>query len=324
MSLLEINNLCVDYEMKRGTARAVNNVSFSLEKGETLGLIGESGCGKTTTAMSILGFVSPPGRITEGSIMFKGNDLRSYSDEQMRQLRGVTISIVRQEAQNALNPVLTVGEQIGEVLREHGIKNKKEIESRVDELLELVGLNPDRKKSYPFEFSGGMRQRVMIALAAIAEPDLMILDEPITGLDVIVQRQLLNLLANLRKKMNLTALLIAHDLSVIAEMSSRVAVMYGGYIVETAEVKELYKNPMHPYTIALLESYPRIHGEKKKLVSIPGAPPYLLDPPAGCLFADRCTKTMDICRKKVPEQIEVKGRMLRCHIYDTEKNNAKY
>jgi len=322
VALLEVNNLCVDYEMKRGTARAVNDVSFKLEQGETLGLIGESGCGKTTTAMSLLGFVTPPGRISGGSVIFKGKDLRSFSNEQMRRLRGESISIVRQEAQNALNPVLTVGSQIGEVLREHGVKNNREIEARVDQLLEMVGISPERKKSYPFEFSGGMRQRVMIALAAIAEPDLMILDEPITGLDVIVQRQLLNLLSDLRKKMNLTALLIAHDLSVIAEMCSRVAVMYGGYIVEAADVKTLYANPIHPYSKALIESYPRIRGEKKKLRSIPGAPPRLLTPPDGCMFADRCPQAMEICRKVVPEQVLAEGRLVRCHLYTGEAAHA--
>ncbi|MDC7126530.1 MAG: ABC transporter ATP-binding protein [Spirochaetales bacterium] len=315
MAILEVKDLCVDYETKKGTARAVNHVNFSINKGETLGLIGESGCGKTTTAMSLLGFVSPPGRITGGSVIFKGEDIRNYNDEQMRKLRGASISIVRQEAQNALNPVLRVGDQIGEVLREHGEKNNKLIEERIDYQLEMVGISPKRKKSYPFEFSGGMRQRVMIALAAIAEPDLMILDEPITGLDVIVQRQLINLLAELRAKMGLTALLISHDLSVIAEMSDRVAVMYGGYIAEEADVVSLYKNSKHPYSSALIESYPRIRGEKKTLKSIPGAPPKLLTPPDGCMFADRCQKAKDICFKQVPESVVVDGHRLRCHLY---------
>ena len=319
MALLEVQNLCVDYEMKRGTARAVNNASFNLEEGETLGLIGESGCGKTTTAMSLLGFVSPPGRISQGSIIFKGRDLRTCGAEEMRNIRGKSISIVRQEAQNALNPVLTVGSQIAEVLTEHGVRGRREIEKRVDKQLEMVGINPERKNSYPFEFSGGMRQRVMIALAAISEPDLMILDEPITGLDVIVQRQLLNLLSELKKKMNLTALLIAHDLSVIAEMSSRVAVMYGGYIVEAGDVVSLYKNPLHPYSKALIESYPKIHGEKKQLKSIPGSPPRLLTPPEGCMFADRCPQASKVCLKKVPEQTIVDGRSIRCHLYAGEK-----
>ncbi|MDC7225685.1 MAG: ABC transporter ATP-binding protein [Spirochaetales bacterium] len=322
MSLLEVKNLCVDYEMRRGTARAVNNVNFTLEKGETLGLIGESGCGKTTAAMSILGFVTSPGRIAEGEVIFKGKNLRNFTDEQMRQLRGMSMSIVRQEAQNALNPVLTVGEQIGEVLREHGIRNKIDVEDRVDSLLEMVGISPERKKSYPFEFSGGMRQRVMIALAAIAEPELMILDEPITGLDVIVQRQLLNLLNDLKNKMNLTALLIAHDLSVIAEMCSRVAVMYGGFIVEKADVVDLYEKPLHPYSKALIESYPRIHGEKKKLVSIPGSPPHLLSPPESCLFAERCKKATEKCFRCIPEETIIDSRMVRCHLYSEEECNV--
>ncbi len=319
MNLLEVKDLCVDYEMKKGTARAVNNVNFELKKGETFGLIGESGCGKTTTAMALMGFVSPPGRISQGSVEFKGEDIRTYSKEKMRQLRGNSISIVRQEAQNALNPVLTIGDQIAEVLKEHGVTNQSEVDARVKKQLEMVGITPDRKNSYPFEFSGGMRQRVMIALAAICEPDLMILDEPITGLDVIVQRQLLTLLTDLRKKMNLTALLIAHDLAVIAEMCDRVAVMYGGYIVENAEVAKLYEEPKHPYSKALIESYPKITGEKKELKSIPGAPPKLLEKPDGCLFADRCPQAMPVCRKTVPELIDVDGSQVRCHLYGGNK-----
>ncbi len=315
-NLLEVKNLKVYFMTRRGPAQAVDNVSFSIKKNDTLGLIGESGCGKTTTAMSIMRFVKPPGQIVSGSIKYMGEDLVPMTDERIRQIRGKEISIVRQEAQNALNPVITVGKQITEMIHEHESIAKETGFLRARKQLDMVGIDDNRIKSYPHEFSGGMKQRVMVAIATACNPKFLILDEPTTGLDVIVQRQILAMLSDLKKKLDLTAIFISHDLSVVAETCDRVAVMYAGKIMEESDTISLYSNPLHPYSKALIGAYPSLKGDLKKLKSIPGAPPSLIDPPHGCRFAPRCESAQDVCRTKEPEVIDIKGRKVACHMVD--------
>ncbi|MCD6599466.1 MAG: ABC transporter ATP-binding protein [Dehalococcoidia bacterium] len=315
MALLEVRNLKIYYFTREGVVKAVDGISFSVSEDETLGLIGESGCGKTTAVFSILRFVVPPGRIVGGEIIFEGRDIIPLSDEEMRLLRGEGIAMVFQGAQNALNPVMTVGKQISEVILEHESITKEEAWERAKSQLELVGIGSERVNSYPHEFSGGMKQRVMVAIATACNPRLLIMDEPVTGLDVIVQRQLLALTNSLREKMRLPIIFITHDLSVIAETCDNVAVMYAGKIVEKGDTVSLYKDPLHPYSKGLIGSYPSVRGEKKELKSIPGAPPRLINPPVGCRFYPRCPYAMDICEIEEPELKNVgDNRLVACHL----------
>lgn len=313
-NLIEVENLKVYFMTRRGPAKAVDNVGFSIKEKQTLGLIGESGCGKTTAAMSLMRFVKPPGKVVGGSIRFMGEDIVPMTEEQIRQIRGKKISIVRQEAQNALNPVLTIGRQITEMIREHESVTKDMALARALKQLNLVGINDKRVTSYPHEFSGGMKQRAMVAIATACNPKFLILDEPTTGLDVVVQRQLLWMLKNLKKELNLTAAFISHDLSVVAETCDRVAVMYAGKIMEESDTVSLYNNPLHPYSKALIQAYPALKGAKKQLKSIPGAPPSLIDPPPGCRFAPRCELAQSICSKKEPKVNTIDGRKVACHM----------
>ncbi len=298
---------------RRGAAKAVDDVGFSIAPKETLGLIGESGCGKTTTAMSIMQFVNPPGKIVGGTIRYNGKDMIPMTEEQIRRLRGKEISIVRQEAQNALNPVMTIGRQITEMILEHESVTKETALARAKKQLNLVGISDNRVNSYPHEFSGGMKQRVMVAIATACNPKFLILDEPTTGLDVIVQRQILVMLRGLKKELGLTAVFISHDLSVVAETCDRVAVMYAGKIIEQSDTVSLYQNPLHPYSKALIGAYPSLKGERKKLKSIPGAPPGLISPPEGCRFAPRCEQAQSICETREPESKKIDGRIVACH-----------
>ncbi|TET26881.1 MAG: ABC transporter ATP-binding protein [Dehalococcoidia bacterium] len=314
MALLEVEHLKIYYFTRQGAVKAVDDISFTLDKDKTLGLIGESGCGKTTMVFALMRFVAPPGRIVAGKIIFEGRDILTISDKEMRRLRGPGIAMVFQSAQNALNPVMTVGKQIVEEILEHESVTKEEAWERARKQLELVGISGDRIKSYPHEFSGGMKQRVMIAIATACNPRLLILDEPVTGLDVIVQRQLLTLLSDLREELHLPIIFITHDLAVVAETCGEVAVMYAGKIVEQASTVSLYKEPAHPYSQALMKSYPSIKGKKGKLRSIPGAPPGLTNPPVGCRFHPRCPYVMDICRQEEPIFKQRDGRLVACHL----------
>ena len=315
MALLKVENLKIHYFTRAGAVKAVDDVSFSVDENETLGLIGESGCGKTTTVFSIMKFVTPPGRIVGGKIIFEGRDILTLSDEELRLLRGQGITMVLQAAQNALNPVMTIGKQITEVIGEHEQVSKEIARERARNQLELVGLRSEIANCYPHELSGGMKQRVGIAIATVCNPRLLLLDEPVTGLDVIVQRQLLNLINDLRKQLELPIILITHDLSVIAQTCSKIAVMYAGKIVEQADVISLYENPLHPYSRLLIETFPSIKGEKSKISSIPGAPPGLLNPPVGCNFHPRCPSAMDICRSEEPVSMARDGHLVACHLF---------
>ncbi len=318
--LLEVKNLKTFFFTEEGVVKAVNDVSFEVGEGETLGLVGESGCGKSVTSLSIMKLIpNPPGKIISGSILFEGQDIVNISENDMHTIRGNKISMIFQEPMTALNPVFTVGHQISEVFTLHQNISKKEAKEKTIELLKIVGIPEPEKRfnQYPFELSGGMRQRVMIAMALTCNPKLLIADEPTTALDVTIQAQILELIKDMQKKFNSAVILITHDLAVIAETVDHVAVMYAGVIVEKTEVKELFKNPMHPYTIGLLNSIPILGQRGKELQEIPGRVPNLIDLPKGCYFADRCNKRMPICSQQDCELKEVKpGHFVRCFLYN--------
>ena len=297
--------------------RAVENVSFKVEQGEALGIAGESGSGKSTIALSLLRILPAGGHIRKGKIVFNGKDLVPLSEPEMRKFRWKGISIVFQGAMNAMNPVYKVGDQIGEAitLHEEGVSSS-DVKERVAKLLETVGIEPSRANNYPHEFSGGMRQRALIAMALAANPALMIGDEPGTALDVIVQAQTLRLLRDLKDRLGLSMIMISHDLSIIAETCEKVAIMYAGKIVEYGDAVSVFKNPLHPYTQGLIKAFPSIKGERVRLSSIPGQPPDLLNPPPACRFNPRCPYVMDICKREEPLLKEnEKGHLVACHLY---------
>lgn len=316
MSLLEVKDLKTYFFTQKGPVKAADGVQFMIRKGESFGLAGESGCGKSTTALSIMKLVPPPGQILGGKIIFEGIDITQMNEDEMRDLRWKEISIIFQGAMNALNPVLTIGRQIADGILAHEDVTKDEALERAQKQLELVGIGGERISNYQHEFSGGMRQRVMIAMALACNPKLVIADEPVTALDVIVQRQILSLMNELQRKLHLSTMLITHDLSVIADICDTIAIMYAGKIVEYADVKTVFKHPIHPYTEALIEAYPSVIGEKKSLKSIPGSPPDLLNPPSGCRFYPRCTYARDVCHTDEPRYVEIKkGHSVACHLH---------
>ena len=318
MPLLEVDNLTTNYRILRGWVRAAEDISFKVEKGEAMGLVGESGCGKTTVALSILKLLPSGARIRKGRILFKGQDLVKMSDNQIRKIRWKGIAIVFQGAMNALNPVFKVGDQIVEAIKIHepDVSNSA-AKDRTASLLEMVGIDSTRIDNYPHEFSGGMRQRALIAMALAANPDMIIADEPGTALDVVVQAQILKLLRQLKEKLNLGMVLISHDLSIVAETCENVAIMYAGHLVEYGATQAVFSQPLHPYTQGLIGAFPSIKGDKKKLISIPGQPPDLLDPPSACRFHPRCPYVMDICRKVDPRLFPAEGaeHLTACHLY---------
>lgn len=317
MPLLEVRNLKIYFYTMVGPVRAVDDITFSLEKGEVLGLAGESGCGKSTTAYGIIRLVPPPGRIAGGEVVFEGkNVLKMPIEEFRREIRWKKISMVFQGAMNAFNPVLTIGDQMAEVFMVHKGMSKKEALAEVSKLLQMVGIDPIRVRSYPHELSGGMKQRAMIAMALALDPPLVIADEPTTALDVVVQAQVMNLMKKLQREKGTSIILITHDLSLIAEIADRVAVMYAGKIVEIGTAEHIYLTPKHPYTSGLINSVPRLTGEIKKLEYIPGIPPDLLLPPPGCRFHPRCKHVFEPCRKEEPPMVTVEpGHQVACWLY---------
>jgi len=317
MPILNVNNLKAYFLTIRGAVRAVDNVSFSLEKGESLGLAGESGCGKSTLGYALINLLPPPGKIMEGSILIDGIDVAKLSEDELRKkVRWKKISMIFQGAMNALNPVYTVGYQMSEPLIYHEGMNKKEALEEAKRYLELVGLSRDVVNRYPHELSGGMKQRVMIATALILKPTVLIADEPTTALDVIVQAQIINLMKKLKRELGISIIFISHDLSIISEIADRVAIMYAGRIVELGSSDSVYLKPKHPYTQALLRAVPRIKGKKEKLTFIPGAPPNLIEPPSGCRFHPRCPYAFDRCIREEPELKQVEsGHFVACHLY---------
>lgn len=317
-TVLDVQNLTTHYSTLRGWVRAAENVSFQVEQGQALGIAGESGCGKTTVALSLLKILPRGGKIRRGKILFDGTDLVPLSEDSMRKIRWKGIAIVFQGAMNAFNPVFKVGDQIIEAIKLHEPDvSKKNALERARSLLELVGVEPDRVDNYPHEFSGGMRQRALIAMALAANPKLLIADEPGTALDVIVQAQTLKLLRELKDKLGLAMIMISHDLSIIAETCEKVAIMYAGRIVEYGDATAIFKEPLHPYTQGLVKAFPSIHGSRVRLASIPGQPPNLLDPPPACRFNPRCPYVMDVCRKVDPplEKAGSGDHLVACHLY---------
>ncbi|MCI9513791.1 MAG: ABC transporter ATP-binding protein [Oscillospiraceae bacterium] len=317
--ILEIENLRVTYETDLETVEAVNGISFQIEKGKTLGLVGETGAGKTTTALSILRLLpETTGRIKSGVIRFEGKDLLSASEEQLRGVRGNRISMVFQDPMSSLNPVYTVGDQIGEAIRLHnaGI-SPQEVERRVDEILEMVGIMPSRKVEYPHQFSGGMKQRVVIAMALCCEPELLIADEPTTALDVTIQAQVLAMIAQLRKRLGTSMLMITHDLGIVAKTCDDVCVMYAGKLVESGTVEDIFRGERHhPYTEGLFGSIPNLRTKARRLKPILGLMPDPTDLPRGCEFAPRCEKCMEICQTTKPEIYREGTHRLYCHLFD--------
>jgi peptide/nickel transport system ATP-binding protein len=318
MPVLQVQGLTTHYRTLRGWVRAAENVSFDVGEGEALGLAGESGCGKSTVALSLLKILPQGGVIRKGKILFQGRDLVPLSEEEMRKVRWKGISIVFQGAMNALNPVIKVGDQIAEAIKTHEKDvSGSDVKARVAKLLETVGIEPSRADNYPHEYSGGMRQRALIAMALAVNPTLLIGDEPGTALDVIVAAQTLKLLRELKDKLGLSMILISHDLSIIAETCEKVAIMYAGKIVEYGDAVSVFKNPLHPYTQGLIKAFPSIKGPKVRLTSIPGSPPDLLNPPSACRFHPRCPYVMDVCKVEEPLLVEHGEKMHRaaCHLY---------
>lgn len=315
-NILTVDNLKIYYYTSKGVVKAVDDISFSLNKGETLGLVGESGCGKTTTGFALLKMPTPPGKIAGGKIVIDGIDITPLRENEMRRnIRWEKISMVFQGAMNTLTPVYTIGKQMMETLQEHREMEREEARKRIEKYLNLVGLSGDIVKRYPHELSGGMKQRIAIATALFLEPKVIICDEPTTALDVIVQAQIINLLKDLKEKLDLSFIFITHDLATEAEVSDRIAVMYAGKIVEIGTNQQIYgeQGPCHPYTRNLLAATPRLHAKVSELSFIPGAPPDLLEPPSGCRFHPRCSLAMDKCKEEEPPLIEIEEEhMVAC------------
>ena len=305
--LLQVKNLHTSFFTDAGEVCAVNGISYNLDRGHVLGIVGESGSGKSVSAYSLMRILTDTGRVTEGEVLFNGENILNYSKQQMQSFRGSRISMIFQDPMTCLNPVFTVGSQLREAIRIHTDRNREETQARALEMLQLVGVNEPEKrlKQYPHELSGGMRQRVMIAMALACEPDILIADEPTTALDVTIQAQILELMQSLQKKMGMAIIMITHDLGVIADMCDEIIVMYGGKVCERGTADEIFYNPRHEYTKGLIRSIPRISEKHEKLIPIAGSPVDLLNLPKGCAFASRCDHAMKICLEQPPEEIRV-------------------
>jgi len=317
--LLEVRDLQVEFRTRDGVAKAVNGVDYGVDAGETLAVLGESGSGKSVTAQAVMGILdTPPGRITGGEILFQGRDLLKLKEEERRKVRGAEMAMIFQDALSSLNPVLSVGDQLGEMFVVHRGMSKKDARAKAVELMDHVRIPAakERVRDYPHQFSGGMRQRIMIAMALALEPALIIADEPTTALDVTVQAQVMDLLAELQREYNMALILITHDLGVVADVADRIAVMYAGRIVEQAPVHDIYKAPAHPYTRGLLDSIPRLDQKGQELYAIKGLPPNLMNVPPGCAFNPRCPMARDVCRTDVPPLYDVDDRRTSaCHFW---------
>ena len=312
--LVEIEGLVVEYPVTGGSVRAVDDVSLAIHPGEIVGLAGESGCGKSTVAHSLLRILKPPGQITGGRIVFQGQDVLALPPSQLRKFRWRNVSIVFQSAMNSLNPVLRVGDQFLDMFKAHERIRKSEALGRSRELLQLVGIDPARLRAYPHELSGGMRQRVVIAMALALNPELLIMDEPTTALDVVVQREILGEIETLQRELGFAVLFITHDLSLLVEFSDRIAIMYAGRMVELGAARKLFERPLHPYTVGLMQSFPPLVGERRRLLGIAGTPPDLRDPPAGCRFHPRCSRGEARCVAHEPQLVASgDGQRVACH-----------
>lgn len=305
--LLQVKNLHTSFFTDAGEVCAVNGISYNLDRGHVLGIVGESGSGKSVSAYSLMRILTDTGRVTEGEVLFNGENILNYTKQQMQSFRGSRISMIFQDPMTCLNPVFTVGSQLREAIRIHTDRNREETQARALEMLQLVGVNEPEKRlnQYPHELSGGMRQRVMIAMALACEPDILIADEPTTALDVTIQAQILELMQSLQKKLGMAIIMITHDLGVIADMCDEIIVMYAGKVCERGTADEIFYNPRHEYTKGLIRSIPRIQEKHEKLIPIAGTPVDLLNLPAGCAFASRCDRAMKICLREHPEEIRV-------------------
>ncbi len=310
--LLEVRDLVVDYATDRGDVRAVDHVDLEVNAGEFLGIVGESGCGKSTLLFAIAQLLSPPAGITQGSVLFRGRDLVGMTDKKLAAVRWKEYSVVMQSAMNALNPVKSVGAQLGDALRAHEKVSKREVHQRSAEVLHLVGIDPVHLDSYPHQLSGGMRQRAMIAMALLFTPELVIMDEPTSALDVVAQRSLMVQIKELQERLGFAVLFVTHDMSLVSHFSDRLLVMYAGQVAETGPTRTVFDHPRHPYSIGLLEAFPSIRGERVHLTGIPGSPPDLGSPPDGCLFHPRCPVASDRCRTTQPELYDIEGVQVRC------------
>jgi oligopeptide transport system ATP-binding protein len=328
--LLQVKNLCTSFDVDAGEVRAVNGISFSLDKGKVLGIVGESGSGKSVTAYSIMRILVEPGRIKSGEILFDGQDIVKFSKKQMSEFRGKRVSIIFQDPMTSLNPTYTIGNQLREAILLHTNRNHEQANARAVEMLKLVGVNEPEKrlKQYPHELSGGMRQRVMIAMALACEPDILIADEPTTALDVTIQAQILELMKDLQKKLGMAIIMITHDLGVIADMCDEIIVMYAGRICERGTVDEIFYNPKHEYTKGLLRSIPKLDTRNQRLIPIAGSPVDLTSMPAGCAFASRCDRAMKICLTDLPEELPInENHRAACwmnvkHVYDEARKEG--
>ncbi|MGA8296439.1 MAG: ABC transporter ATP-binding protein [Acidimicrobiales bacterium] len=318
-AILEVSDLYVDYVSGAGTARAVDDVNIALAPGEFLAIVGESGCGKSTLLFAIAQLLSSPAELTGGSVIFKGKNLVQLTERDLKSLRWTEFSVVMQSAMNALNPMKSVGAQFTDAMRAHGVTEKAKIADRSREVLALVGIDAIHLKSYPHQLSGGMRQRVMIAMALLFSPELILMDEPTSALDVVAQRSLMVKVKELQERLGFAVIFVTHDMSLVNTFSDRLAVMYAGMIVELGRTGEMFKDPLHPYTQGLVDAFPSIYGPRLPIEGIPGSPPDLSDPPAGCRFHPRCPKVMSICSEREPELYSVNGEHVRCFLYEVAR-----
>ena len=315
-TVLEVRDLSVEYLLERGTVLAVDQVSFDLSAGEFLGIVGESGCGKSTLLFAIAQLLVPPAEVTGGRVIFKGRNMVGLTDRELSAVRWRDLSVVMQSAMNALNPVKSIGAQYFDAMRAHGVASKGEIAERSSEVLKMVGIDPVHLKSYPHQLSGGMRQRAMIAMALLFTPDLVIMDEPTSALDVVAQRSLMVQIKELQEQLGFAIIFVTHDMSLVSHFSDRLMVMYGGVVAEFGATRQVFDNPLHPYSIGLLEAFPSIRGPRVPLTGIPGSPPNLANIPPGCRFAPRCPKVMARCEVEPPELYQMDGTLVRCFLHD--------
>ena len=314
--MLEVSGLSVDYVLDQGNVRAVDDVSFTVGRGEFLGIVGESGCGKSTLLFAVAQLLSPPAVVADGSVLFQGTNLVGLTDDQLSAVRWRDMSVVMQSAMNALNPVTSIGAQFKDVMRAHGKYSAEEITARSAEVLRMVGIDPVHLRSYPHQLSGGMRQRSMIAMALLFTPDLVIMDEPTSALDVVAQRSLMVQIKELQQAFGFAVIFVTHDMSLISHFSDRLMVMYAGQVDELGVTRQIFDKPLHPYTQGLLEAFPSIHGPRVPLKGIPGNPPSLASPPAGCRFHPRCPSAFDRCPAVTPDLYSVGGTLVRCLLHE--------
>ena len=314
--MLTVRDLSVEYVMERGVIIAVDDISFELDPGEFLGIVGESGCGKSTLLFAVAQLLAPPGSIASGSVVFKGRNMVGMTDRELTAIRWKDLSVVMQSAMNALNPVTSIGAQFSDAMRAHGVHSKAEIADRSAEVLKMVGIDPVHLKSYPHQLSGGMRQRSMIAMAMLFTPDLVIMDEPTSALDVVAQRSLMVEVKELQQQFGFAVIFVTHDMSLVRHFCDRLMVMYAGQIAELGDTQGLFDSPLHPYTAGLMEAFPSIHGPRVPLAGIPGSPPDLARPPAGCRYAPRCPKVMPRCETERPGLYRVGTVDVRCFLHE--------